>query len=133
MSISKIRRKSEGLFFFLSFVYVCVLLQKNPISFVEIYSDTFLWMPLTSFSTTNPFKLAGGDEERHRERKPRGKKKRKKKRWRILRSHLPPSSPPSVHKTNRQKNYNTTYLLLFFFGRVFSDFFPLLFRRRSML
>jgi hypothetical protein len=57
-----------------------VLLQKNPISFVEIYSDTFLWMPLTSFSTTNPFKLAGGDEERHRERKPRGKKKKKKEK-----------------------------------------------------
>jgi hypothetical protein len=44
---------------------------------------------------------AAGDEERHRERKPRGKKK-KKKRWRIIRSHSPPSSPSSVHETNRQ-------------------------------
>jgi hypothetical protein len=61
-------------------VCVCVLLsQKNPISFVEIYSDTFLWMLLTSLSTTNPLKLLE-ETKRDTEKENQGEKKSKKEK-----------------------------------------------------
>ncbi len=97
-----------------------MLLQKNPISFVEIYSDTFLRMPLTSFSTTNPFKLLE-ETKRDTEKENQGGKR---KRWRILRSHSPPSSPSSVRKTNRQKNLILRICFFFFWACFFGFFSP---------
>ncbi len=68
-------------------VCVCCCCQKNPISFVEIYSDTFLWMLLTSLSTTNPLKLLE-ETKRDREKENQGGKKKQKRKDGGLYGHI---------------------------------------------